>query len=276
MRIETGTTCGGRGYRFGLAVLIAALLTVGVPSRALVVQADPEPLTRAPAAGTGFEHVGKIAGTTGVYVGEGWVLTAGHVGAGELWLGGVPYPPVPGSWVRVRKTATASDADIALFRVDPRPPLPRLEIARRPPKPGDPLLLVGCGLGRGEAFEWDGRAGWSWSAPGVCRWGRNQIAAVELDTEVGSASTRVFETYFSEGEPQEAQAAHGDSGGAGFAARRGRWVLAGIMIAVKSLPLQPANTSVVGNATHLADLSHYRTEILAIIGLDPSRADARR
>jgi hypothetical protein len=46
-------------------------------------------------------------------------------------------------------------------------------------------------------------------------------------------------------------------------------VLAGIMIAVKSLPLQPEHTSVVGNATHLADLSHYRSEILAIIGLDP-------
>jgi hypothetical protein len=276
MRVETGTTCRGRGYRLGLVALIAALLTPGLPSRALVVQADAEQVTRAPAAGIGFEHVGKIAGTTGVYVGAGWVLTAGHVGAGELSLGGVGYPPVPGSWVRVRRAADASDADLGLFRVDPRPPLPRLEIARRPAKPGDPLLLVGCGLARGEAFEWDRRAGWRWSAPGVCRWGRNRVAAVEVDAAFSGVSTRAFETYFSEAEPHEAQAAHGDSGGAGFAPRRGRWVLAGIMIAVKSLPLQPANSSVIGNTTYFADLSHYRAEILAIVGPEPSGGDATR
>jgi len=265
-----------RGYRLWLAALIAALLAAGAPARALVVQADPDVVTRAPASGTGFEHVGRIAGTTGVYIGEGWVLTAGHVGAGELWLGDVRYPPVPGSWVGVRGAEGAGRPDLGLFRVDPRPPLPRLEIARRTPKPGEPLLLVGCGLGRGEAFEWDGLPAWRWSGPGVCRWGRNQIAAVGLDSGIGGASTRVFATLFSEGEPEEAQAAHGDSGGAAFAGRRGRWILAGIMIAVKSLPGQPARSSVVGNSTHLADLSHYRAEILAIMGVDPVGADAGR
>jgi hypothetical protein len=276
MRIETGTTCGRRRYRFGLAALIAALLVPDSPSRALVVQGDPDRVALAPAAGVCFDHVGKIAGTTGVYVGEGWVLTAGHVGAGELSLGGVRYPPVPGSWAPVRRSADASPADLGLFRVDPRPPLPSLEIARRPPRPGDPLLLVGCGLARGEAFEWAGRAGWRWSGPAVCRWGRNQIASVGLDTAVGKVSTRVFETYFSLAEPQEAQAAIGDSGGAGFAPRRGSWVLAGIMIAVKSLPGQPDSSAVIGNTTHLADLSHYRSEIQAIIGSPPSNGDAER
>jgi len=251
-------------------------LAAGPPARALVVQADPDEVTRAPAPGAGFDHVGRIAGTTGVYLGDGWVLTAGHVGAGELWLDGGRYAPVPGSWVPVRGEGGTSAPDLGLFRVDPRPPLPRLEIARRAPKPGDPLLLVGCGLGRGEAFEWDGRVGWRWSPPSVCRWGRNQIAAVELDTATGGASTRVFVTFFSEGEPQEAQAAQGDSGGAGFAARREGWVLAGIMIAVKTLPRQPAQSSVVGNATHLADLSHYRAEILTVMGLDPVSGAARR
>ena len=271
MRRETEPTCGGRGYRLALAARIAALGVPGPPARALVVQADPDAVTRPPAAGTGFENVGRIGGTTGVYLGDGWVLTAGHVGAGELQLGAGRYPAVPGSWVPVRGGGGASAPDLGLFRVDPKPPLPRLEIARREPKPGDPLLLVGCGVGRGEALEWDGRAGWRWSQPSVCRWGRNQIAAVELDTATGGASTRVFATLFSEGEPEEAQAAHGDSGGAGFAARQGGWVLAGIMIAVKSFPHQPAESSVVGDSTHLADLSHYRAEILSIVGGAPPR-----
>ena len=243
---------------------------IGPTARALVVQADPEAVTRAPAAGTAFANVGRIGGTTGVYLGDGWVLTAGHVGAGELQLGAERYRAVPGSWVPVRGGGAIAP-DLGLFRVDPKPPLPRLEIASLAPKPGDPLLLVGCGVGRGEAFEWDGRVGWRWSQPGVCRWGKNQIAAVELDTATGGASTHVFATLFSEGEPEEAQAAHGDSGGAGFAARPGGWVLAGIMIAVKTFPGQPAESSVVGDSTHLADLSHYRAEILSIVGGAPPR-----
>ena len=53
-------------------------------------------------------------------------------------------------------------------------------------------------------------------------------------------------------------------------------MLAGIMIAVKSFPGQPAQTSLVGNATHLADLSHYRAEILALTGRAPASSARRR
>jgi hypothetical protein len=204
-----------------------------------------------------------------VYLGDGWVLTAGHVDVGELWLASGHYPPVAGSWVRLRGGGGPQPPDLGLFRVEPRPPLPRLEIARREPRPGDALLLVGCGAGRGEAVEWDGRPGWRWAQPAVCRWGRNQVAAAALELETGGAATRVFATLFSEEGPQEAQAAHGDSGGAGFAVQQAPGVLAGIMLAVKSFPGQPQGSSLVGNATHLADLSHYRAEILARMGLDP-------
>ena len=242
-----------------------------------MVNADPEEVQRSPGPGMGFEHVGKIGGTTGVYLGEGWVLTASHVGAGEMWLDGTKYVPVEGSWRRLRaEPGSGPDAprppDLGVFRVTPQPPLPILPIARRTPAVGDPLLLVGCGHGRGERFEWEGRAGFRWAPPNVPRWGTNRVAAVGLDVPGPATATRVFTTLFSAGERQEGQAALGDSGGAGFVRRRGGWVLAGIMISVVTHAGQPPQTAVDGDVTHLADLSHYRDEILSLTGLPAAAA----
>jgi len=243
-----------------------ALLALAPGARALVVEADPAEAEGVPGAGLGVEHVGKIGGTTGVYLGEGWVLTAGHVGAGELWLDGAKYPAVAGSWAPLRGSEGASPPDLGVFRVSPPPALPPLRIAHRAPTLGEPLLLVACGHGRGERLEWDGRAGFRWAPPNVRRWGTNRVAAVGIDVPRPGMSTRVFATLFSAGARQEAQAALGDSGGAGFVRRRGSWLLAGIMVSVVAFPGQPPQTAVDGNATHLADLSHYRAEILAIVG----------
>lgn len=240
-----------------------------------MVEEDPEVAQRPPGAETGFEHVARLGGTTGVYLGEGWVLTAGHVGTGPLELDGDLYAPVPDSRVRLVGPAGSRPPDLALFRVAPRPPLPRLEIAKHAPRVGEALLLVGCGAGRGERFEWQGRVGYHWAAPPIRRWGTNRVALTGLDVAQGDSSTRVFSTLFSAGERGEAQAAHGDSGGAAFVSRRGVWRLAGILIAVVSHPGQPPSTAVGGNASHLADLSHYRSEILALTGL-PDSADRAR
>jgi hypothetical protein len=212
----------------------------------------------------GFEHVGKIGGTTGVYLGDGWMLTAGHVGAGDVWLDGATYAAVAGSWTQLRGPEGGSPPDLGVFRVSPHPPLPPLEIARRKPAVGDPLVLVGCGHGGGEHFEWEGRTGIRWAPPNVRRWGTNRVAAVGIDLPTPGASTRVFGTLFSAGQRQEAQAALGDSGGAGFVHRRRTWLLAGIMISVVTHPGQPPQTAVDGNATHFADLSHYRDAILVL------------
>jgi hypothetical protein len=265
MRIETEPTCGRRGY---LVAVIATALALALPARALVVDGDPELEQRAPGRDTGFEHVGKIGGTTGVYLGGGWVLTAAHVGAGPLALDGSSYPAVPGSWVALRGAGSAKIPDLGLFRVDPRPTLPDLAIARRGPRTGEPVLLVGCGHGRGERIEWEGRSGFRWVSPNVRRWGINRVAATAHEMPTPGASTWMFSTLFSVGDRQEAHAALGDSGGAGFLKRRGAWMLAGIIVSVSSFPGQPPQTAISGNTTHLADLSRYRGEILSLTGLE--------
>jgi hypothetical protein len=251
----------GRAARAGTCFALALAL----PARALVVDGDEEAARREPATGGPVAYVAKIGGTSGVYLGQGWVITAGHVGAGELALEGAAYPPVPGSWTPLRGDGP-TPADVGLFRVDPAPKLPPLEIAGRGPGLGEALLLVGCGLGRGERFEWDGRVGFRWDPVSVRRWGRNRVAATGLEVPGSGLSTHAFATLFSTGEPQEAQAAVGDSGGGAFVLRRGSWKLAGILFSVAGHPGQPAQTAIDGNATHLADLSRYREQIEAVTG----------
>jgi hypothetical protein len=228
-------------------------------------------VVRSPGAGTGFEHVAARGPTSAVYLGEGWVITAGHVGAGEIQLDGASYPAVAGSWTQLRGGGGPPLPDLGVFRVAPHPRLPRLALVSRALAPGEKLLLVGCGHARGERLEWEGRTGWRWSGPNVRRWGLNRIAGTGFDAFDTGMATRSFATLFSADEPWEAQAAGGDSGGAVFVRRGGAWELAGIMIAVGTFPKQPGQTSMIGNTTHVADLSHYRDEIFALTGLAPER-----
>jgi hypothetical protein len=260
--------------RRGRAACAGACLAIALalPARALVVDGDEEAARREPATGGPVAAVGKIRGLSGVYLGQGWVITAGHVGAGDFGLEGASYPPVPESWRQLHSDG-ATPADVGLFRVEPAPKLPPLEIARRGPGLGEALLLVACGLGRGERFEWEGRVGFHWDPLAVRRWGRNRVATTGIEVPGAGASTHAFATLFSTGEPQEAQAAVGDSGGGAFVLRRGSWRLAGILFSIAGHPGQPPQTAVDGNATHLVDLSRYLEQIEAVTGLrgEPGR-----
>ncbi len=114
---------------------------------------------------TGWNYVGQIAGgASGVYVGNGWVLTAGHVGAGSFVLGNGSaagtYSVVSGSAqsIPVNETQTV---DVALFQVTPVPNLPALRIATSPPvafsatTPGTMIALLGFGGSHGLTWGYD-------------------------------------------------------------------------------------------------------------------------
>ena len=63
----------------------------------------------------------------------------------------------------------------------------------------------------------------------------------------------------------EAQGAIGDSGGGVFTKSAGGWQLTGTMLDVDSYNGQPGLSSVYGNSTYSADLSVYRSQIVAAI-----------
>jgi hypothetical protein len=244
-----------------------ALLAAALASLGLVVEGPgPSRSEHAPEHDPGWRNVGEREGRSAVYLGDGWVLTAAHVGAGPVVFEGARFAPLPGSAVTLRAPgAPGHTADLVLFRVDPAPALPRLELRRAPVRPGTSLLMVGYGRGRGEPA---GAAGYALLPGAVKRWGTNRAADSRGTLPgPGGSLTRCFYTEFSSGAtPHEAQASRGDSGGAVFARGAAHWKLAGIMLAVVSHNAKPQKLALYGDRTGVADLSFYRNQIYRLMG----------
>ncbi|MDJ0848315.1 MAG: trypsin-like peptidase domain-containing protein [Myxococcota bacterium] len=251
-----------------LVLVILAAATSG-----LVVQGDsPASNEEPPRVDPGWRNVGLREGRSAVYIGKGWVLTAAHVGAGDVLFEGVTYPAVPGSERNLEAPGhLEGQADLLVFRVDPAPDLPVLKIRKWRAPLGAPLLLIGFGQGRGGETRWQGRRGFDWQPGNVKRWGTNDVAESRVVLRgPGERATLCFRTSFSaQGTAFESQGALGDSGGAVFAkGSDGRWKLAGVILAVERHPGQPFETAVFGNRTTAADLAFYRPQLAELLGLD--------
>jgi hypothetical protein len=257
-----------------MRVRIASFCIVGavlaaLPAHAvLIATGDGTGNTSAPSDDPGSANVGACNGATAVYLGNGWVLTAGHVGPGQVTLGGVGYLAAPESALPLH-SGSAGVADLVLFRVLGAPPLRALAIASTPPAAGQPVVMIGNGRDRGAPVEVWGRGGYAWGPRSTLRWGTNLVSESGLETLMPASATLTysFTTEFSQTDatPYEAQAAEGDSGGPVFAREGGRWTLAGIMFSISPPIFQPADTSLFGNLTYAADLARYRDQILAIL-----------
>ena len=68
-----------------LASLLSLWLT-GAASAVIIDSSDGTGNTAAPSPDPGWSYVGTRGGLTAVYLGDGWVLTANHVGAGDVTL----------------------------------------------------------------------------------------------------------------------------------------------------------------------------------------------
>src|SRR5690349_14313023 len=62
------------------------------PQAHAIVDANSQSNTNAPSDGAPWESVGQVNGPSGVYLGAGWVLTAGHVGPGDARFLGQVFP----------------------------------------------------------------------------------------------------------------------------------------------------------------------------------------
>jgi hypothetical protein len=253
---------------------VAALmgLLAGPAAAVIIATGDGTGNTSAPVDDPGFAHVGIRGGLSGVYLGHRWVLTANHVGVGDLVLGGLTYAAVPGSGHRFAN-ADLSLADLLAFKLVQDPGLPPLALATSPPSRNTLATLVGHGRNRGAATTWNGIDGWLWGYGGSLRWGTNHVSdssQLVLDTQSFAFSfDRITNPPSGE---HEAIAATGDSGGGVFVKRSGSWQLAGILFANADYVGQPVGTALYGNLTYAVDISTYQSEILALTS-QPACAD---
>ena len=248
--------------RRGLAICSLILLSAAAPRvSAVVIASEPgSGNTTAPADDPGFAHVGTPGVATVVYLGNGWVLTANHVGDADVTLGGIVYPRVPGSRVTF-KNPDLTSPDISAYRIDPHPDLPILPIRADTPEDGTPVVMIGHGLDRGGSVTWQGHDGFALLSTQSIRWGTNEVAG--SGTLGGDAA---FATTFDAGAtPHEAQGQYGDSGGPVFAKNgQGEWELAGIMFTIDVYEGQPSS-ALYGNVTYSIDLASYRDQIIATV-----------
>jgi hypothetical protein len=218
-------------------------------------------------------HVGTVAdgGLTIVYLGEGWVLTASHVGAQDVEIEGQIYRKAPDPTVQIYND-DRTEADLIAFRILGNPDLPELpplEISEKTPARGAFAILAGAGREKGgEKRSLAGalRRIWRGRAKAGPSWGTNTIAGASERVAISNWVTDAIITDYSSVDdlfatPYEAQAVSGDSGGALFVADGDEFVLAGVLFAASD---GEQYTSKPG-LTFAVDLARYREQILAAI-----------
>ena len=259
--------------------LMPSLLLCFATQSFAIVDATSTTNTSDPGGGVPWANVGSVNGGTGEYLGNGWVLTAYHVGAGEIGLDSGTFQ-TDGRTIRLTNPAYPNPldptvtqfTDILLFHLILNPSLASLPIVTSTPSTSSTLEMVGFGHIRGSAEKAFGSyTGFDWSASRFKSYGTNKrLPTVGTQNDLGYGTLQVFAMNFSQS-PQtthEAQVATGDSGGAVFqntgTTGNPNWQLAGMIDALASY-VYPQSASVYGDYSYIADLATYRSQINTLV-----------
>jgi hypothetical protein len=276
--------------RFSAASLAVLLALGAAPARAVIIQtASGTGNTTAPGDDPGWNNVSIRGNGTAVYLGNGWVLTANDTTGGSMTFNGQTFSEVPGTAFSLTNNGAVgktANTDLKMFQINGIPTgVATLPIATTTPTVGTAVTMIGGGRDRGAFTQWSVNQTtnpWTWtevssggSAAGYqalaarsLRWGTNAVAGTEQWISTGSQDVLTTWTRFEFADgTSEAQAVEGDFGGPVFVKNGGQWQLAGIMVAVAGYSGQPSPelTAVFGNDTFMADLSYYRSQIVAVV-----------
>src|SRR2546426_10430498 len=95
-----------------------------------VVDANSTTNTSNPNDGSPWANVGSVNGASGIYIGNGWVLTASHVGAGTITF---DIGTFAADGQTIRLTDNDSSTDLLLFHLTLTPNLSALTLSASTP-----------------------------------------------------------------------------------------------------------------------------------------------
>lgn len=151
-------------------VFLVLLLMLSPAAQAVVIStASGDGNTNAPVDDPGWANIGILGGGTGIYLGSSWVLTASHVGAGSITLGGISYGALAGSTVQLTNNAPGKSllTDLIMFRIAAEPAgIGALTLMSSPPTLSDPVVMIGSGRNRGDFTQWtvnQSTTPWTWT-----------------------------------------------------------------------------------------------------------------
>jgi len=286
------------GRRLTAGAMCLTALAWTVPAGALVVSGGreftggqwedlPAPdNSTPPPVDLGWDRVGDVGNGSGVYLGNGYVLTARHVSnRTSIDIDGEVYDQISGSSAGSLKNANNSDSDIYLFRVavpegsglhglDPVL-LPNVSMAGSSFK----TQLIGYGLGQEELLPINlgsNLTGYNWDpGSGEKRWGEINLGGSTTFPLLGRDTEGMSATFSNIA--NRAAVTPGDSGGGVFwngKANNGTViqdgpVLVGLLHAVQQLS-RPGNSSTTSAAfndkTLLSDITQYADQLSIVDG----------
>lgn len=281
--MERHRTCCTARATLGCGLALAAVSSIAPSASAIIIAGggtNPAPLNdTAPLSDPGWDRVGRVGSNgTGVYLGNGYVLTTQHVsGKNTLTIGGTTYNRLStdtGYVLTNDNPGLTAQTDLHLFRV------------AVPEGTGlhglDPLAIaetsyagtnqVGTVIGTGRTQLEQVRV----------VFGSNQGFNVGDDTsrekrwalmEAGTGSTIesfardvvAFRSTFTNN-LNDGAATQRDSGSGVFFDTGSGFELGGMVFGIAVFNGQPADTAWFNNLTHIADLSEYRDQIQAYNG----------
>lgn len=247
-----------------------------------------------------YASVGTVNDCSCVYLGNGWVITAAHVGSGATTTftttsgTTVSYSLVENSTVSYTNS-DGSTADFVLYQISgDTSSLSAASISPTSVSYNATLYSVGYGLTRSSSptyYTYNSSTGvWTSSStytPGSYTGytysdaakaaGTNNVSNYLGDSSDGvitsvtanGHTSDVFTYSFTANNSNEAIVASGDSGGGVFAVVDGKLTLVGLNILLYTNDTQPSGTAISGNYSGAVSLASYYTFISSVIATVP-------
>ena len=257
--------------------LLGALLAVFAPlnlAQAIVFYSQGNEANLSSPAGLNlpWDNVVQMRSTSGpigsgVYLGNRYVLTAGHVGPlTSVKVGYVDY------LLDSSPAVAIGTADMKLVRLALDPGLNRVRLNSNPSADGGAAHLVGYGVGRADSSALSSSpVTWGDGSTAIKRWGTNFVDLAISAKQVGGYTSDLLRTEFnSNAGADEAALTIYDSGSALFQKIGSEWYLVGIGAYVQNSGYSFANlnyNSTESDDSYFIRISSYSTAVDVIGGV---------